>query len=141
MDKTFVGLTIEEINELIKETEKKLKALKNAKFEMVNARNLFEEGREYRKRIYAASEELRRTNPVLFKQKCDEVSYVARNSWYLGLNSVVLGQRWESQKAKICSWASHGRVKSVTKLTDEEYRIAKIFALSIIREDENYWRK
>lgn len=141
MEETFVATTIEEINELIQETEKRLKALKTAKFEMINARNLFEEGREFRKRIYKASEQLRKTDPALFKKKCNGATWVASNSWYLGLNNVVLGQKWEMEKAKICLWASHGRVRSVTKLTDEEYQMVKIFALSVIRDNEKYWKE
>lgn len=132
------SMSLEELNQEIKAVKQRLGELRKARIRLSNQNSLFNEGQEFIWRGLAASENLRKTNPKRFKEKCIEAGFGADREFY-GLNRCHHAQKWEIKSRQACYHASHGRVYSAKHLTEEEMKYAKIYALAFVKEWVEFW--
>jgi hypothetical protein len=74
---------------------------------------------------------------MLYAKKCNEAFGISNGR---ACNICFHREKWEGASAKACWHASKRRTKYVYKLTPEELKLAKIYALAYAKEWIEFWK-
>lgn len=132
-------VTIQEVDEKIRELKAQIKEWRTIREEVINRTSLFPESQLFIYGGLAASEALRKSKPGVFAEKCSEAGFDWQDRRVYGLNACHHRGKWENAKTKACQHASNRRVNATIHLTEDELRLAKIYAMAYAKEWIEFW--
>ena len=131
-------MTVAEVDGKIRELKAQIREWQKIREDVINKTTLFPESQIFIDGSFKAAEALRKAKPELFCKKCIEMNF-GEDRKVFGLNRQHFCQKWEGAKAKACHHASHGRTKAPIHLSENELKLAKIYALSYAKEMIEFW--
>lgn len=132
-------MTVQDVDRQIRKQKAKIKELQKLREKVIQETTLYPEKLIFTDGGFNASEKLRRSNPIEYASKCDEVGFGEDRVKY-GLTRQHHVSKCEIASIKACYHASNRRAKYPIHLTADELKLAKIYMMSYAKEWIEFWK-